>query len=142
MGRSRNNNKLIAKLEINLFSSLEETNRKFTETVENNATTDIFKKYREDYSQIADIILRNRQNGITSPLLESYYLEARLGELQAALNALPQEPLTEETVVNNDKKLKEITESLAKLYAEAKNFSEKQSLNKRKKLTSYLIART
>ena len=107
-------NKLIWQLELSLYFLLEKTNKKFTKAVEENSKEiNIFRKSTERYKQIVNIIQRNRQSAITSPLLESYYLEARLGELQATVNSLAQEPLTEVAIANNNEKLKEITESLS-----------------------------
>lgn len=52
-------------------------------------------------------------------MLESYYLEAWLGEIQSRLNDLTQNPSNEDVLLSNDEKIEELTKSLNQLNLKA-----------------------
>jgi hypothetical protein len=112
-----------AQLKLNLFTLLENTNKKFTtewmrcQTL--NQESCRFKECSENYQKIIDLV---KSNNNTNYLLESYYLEAWLGKIQSDLNGLPQNPPNEAILTDNNIKIEELTDSLHHLNVEAKIF--------------------
>lgn len=111
-----------AKLELHIFILLKKTNDEFSEqwkkcqNLDNEAN---FQDCIQNYQTIRELIEHNRNKNITSNLLESYYLEAWLAEIQSKLNDLTQYPSDEDVLLSNDEKIEELTNSLNQLNLKA-----------------------
>lgn len=124
-----------AKIELHLFTLLENTNKEFTarwkQCQNSNKEPIRFQDCSKSYQKIIELVEYNREKNNISNLLESYYLEARLGQIQSELNDLPQNPPSEDTVMDNDKTIRTLEKSLIDLKDKAKKFSEMNLTNKK-----------
>lgn len=127
-----------AKLELNVFLLLEKTNKEFSDKWKNypqKTNEQSFQDCIQNYQTIRELIEYNRKKNVSSNLLESYYLEAWLGEIQSQLNSLPQNPHNEDIVLSNDEKIEELTKSLLSL----KTNAETLNLHGQKKIDKALL---
>ena len=110
-----------AKLELHIFILLKKTNDEFSEEwkkCQNLDNEPNFQDCIQNYQTIRELIEHNRNKNTTS-ILESYYLEAWLGEIQSKLNNLTQYPSDEDVLLSNDEKIEELTNSLNQLNLKA-----------------------
>lgn len=112
----------LAKIELHIFILLKKTNEEFSEEwkkSQNPNNEPNFQNCIQNYQTIRELIEYNRNKKTTSHLLESYYLEAWLGEIQSTLNDLTQNPSYEDVLLSNDEKIEELTKSLNQLNLKA-----------------------
>src|SRR5436190_797766 len=127
----------LAKLELSVFLLLEKTNKEFTHKWEKRQNPDnelSFQDCIQNYQTVRELIEHNRKKNTTSLLLESYYLEAWLGEIQSHLNDLPQNTSNEDIVSSNDENIKKLTRSFYRHYYKAKALNLQGQKNKNKAL--------
>ncbi len=112
----------LAKIELHIFILLEKTNKEFSkewQKCQNPDNEPNFKDCIQNYQTIKELIEYNRNKNTISNLLESYYLEAWLGEIQSQLNDITQYPCNKDVLLSNDEKIKELTKSLNRLSLKA-----------------------
>ena len=120
-----NNKIILAKLELNTFILLENTNKEFNAKLKHcqdsnkNKKLSSFKDCARNYQEIMRLVEYNKKTNNISDLLQFYYLEASLGSIQSQLNDLPQVPSNEASLQDNDKKIEVLTNSLTHLTSQA-----------------------